>query len=61
MSWYHRRQGEGVIWFLRLILILLLVIGGVELNPGLPCKQDELNQILAHVRSGMQKESHTNF
>jgi hypothetical protein len=29
-------EGEGAFWFLQLMLIVLLVIGGVELNVGCP-------------------------
>lgn len=29
-------EGEGAFWFLELMLIVLLVIGGVELNVGPP-------------------------
>jgi hypothetical protein len=32
----HRRWGEVAFWLLGLILMVLLVIGGVELNPGHP-------------------------
>lgn len=45
----QEREGEGAFWFLELILIVLLVIGGVELNVGPPC---------IHETSGILKQGH---
>jgi hypothetical protein len=33
------------------MLILVLVVGAVKTNPGLPTEQDKLDQILAHMAS----------
>jgi hypothetical protein len=43
--------GEGACWFPGLILMVILVIGGVELNSDPPSEQDKLDQILAHMRN----------
>jgi len=47
-SW--ESEGEGVCWFLVDILIVLLVIGAVDLNPGPQSKREKLDQILAYMR-----------
>jgi hypothetical protein len=44
------------IWFLGLVIMVLLVTGGVELNPGPPVDQGKTDKILAHVRH-QEKES----
>jgi hypothetical protein len=44
------------IWFLGLVIMVLLVTGGVELNPGPLVNQGKIDQILAHVRH-QEKES----
>jgi hypothetical protein len=38
-------------WFVGLVMMALLVVGGVELNPGPAVKQEKLDQILTHVRN----------
>jgi hypothetical protein len=43
-------------WFWGLLLIVLLVIGGVEANLGLPVEQEKIDQILIHMRK-QEKES----
>jgi hypothetical protein len=44
-------EGIGFCWFLGDILIMLLVVRGVDLNPGPQSEQDKLDQILAYMRS----------
>jgi hypothetical protein len=44
------------IWFVRLVIMVLLVIGGVKLNPGPPVVQGKIKQILVHVQN-QEKES----
>jgi hypothetical protein len=36
-------------WFWGLVLIVLLVIGGVEANPGPPVEQEKFDKILIHM------------
>jgi hypothetical protein len=36
--------------FLRLVLTVFLVTGGVELNPGPPVNQGKIDQIVVHVQ-----------
>jgi hypothetical protein len=43
-------EGKCVCWFLEDILIVLLVIGGVDLNPGTQSEREKLDQILAYMR-----------
>jgi hypothetical protein len=38
-------------WFLGLLIAVLLVIGGVEVNPGIQVEQGKINQILAYVKN----------
>jgi hypothetical protein len=51
-------QESGVlkIWFLGVVVAVLLVIGGVEVNPGPPTEQGKIDKILAYVRN-QEKES----
>jgi hypothetical protein len=39
-------------WFWGFVLMMMLVIGGVEVNPGLPVEQEKIHQILTHAKSG---------
>ena len=39
-------EGGWFCWFLGVTLIVLLVIGGTELNPGFHSKQDKLDTII---------------
>jgi hypothetical protein len=39
------------IWFWGLLLIVMLVIGGVEVNPGPPVEQEKINKILIHMQN----------
>jgi hypothetical protein len=43
-------------WFWGLLQIVMLVIGGVEVNPGPPAEQEKTNQILIHMRN-QEKDS----
>jgi hypothetical protein len=43
-------------WFWGLVLIVMLVIGGVEVNPGPPVEQEKIDQILIHMQN-QEKES----
>jgi uncharacterized tellurite resistance protein B-like protein len=43
-------------WFLGLVIAVLLVIGGVEVNPGPQVEQGKIDQILAYVKN-QEKES----
>jgi hypothetical protein len=47
----QEEEGEGACWFLGLILMVILVIGGVEPNPGPHSEQDKLDKILANLRN----------
>jgi hypothetical protein len=38
-------------WFVGLVIMVLLVVGDVELNPGPTVEQEKLDQILTHVRN----------
>jgi hypothetical protein len=38
-------------WFVGLVIVVLLVVGGVELNPGPTVEQENLDQIVTHVRN----------
>jgi hypothetical protein len=53
-------QESGLIkvWFLGLVVAVLLVIGGVEANPGPQVEQGKIYQILSYVKkSGGRKQS----
>jgi hypothetical protein len=43
-------------WFVGLVIMVLLVVGRVELNPGPTVEQEKIDQILTHVRN-QEKES----
>lgn len=43
------------IWFLGLAIMVLLVIGGVKLNLGLPVDQGKTDQILVHVQNQVKE------
>jgi hypothetical protein len=36
-------------WFVRLVIMVLLVVGGTELNPGPTMGQEKIGHILTHV------------
>jgi hypothetical protein len=38
-------------WFVGLVIMVLLAVGGVELNPGPTGDQEKLDQILTHARN----------
>jgi hypothetical protein len=53
-----RGQESGVLimWFLGVVVAVLLVIGGVKVNPGPPAEQGKIDQVLTYVRN-QEKES----
>jgi hypothetical protein len=42
---------SGKVWFVCLAIMILLVIGGVETNPGPQVEQVKINQILAYDKN----------
>jgi hypothetical protein len=51
-----QESGLIKIWFLGLEVAILLVIGGVEANPGPQVEQGKIDQILSYVKN-QEKES----
>jgi hypothetical protein len=47
---------ENACWFLELVLKVLLVVEGVEVNPGPPVEECQINEILKKVKS-QERES----
>jgi hypothetical protein len=45
------KEVDGKIWFIGLVLAVLLVVGGVEMNPVPQAELDKIDQILAHVKN----------
>jgi hypothetical protein len=43
-------------WFVGLVIMVSLVVGGVELNPGPTVEEEKVDQILTHVRN-QERES----
>jgi hypothetical protein len=48
-----KRQDSGLakVWFIGLVTAVLLVIGGVEVNPGPQAEQTKIDQILTYVKN----------
>jgi hypothetical protein len=44
-------SGFDKVWFSGLVLVIILVIGGVEVNPGPQTDQAKIDQILAYVKN----------
>jgi hypothetical protein len=42
---------ERVSWSLGIVLIVMLLVGGMEVNLGLPMKQHKTDQILKQVKN----------
>jgi len=57
-SW--KSEGKGVCWFFVDILIVLLVLGAVDLNPGPQSEREKLDQILVYMRC-QESDSPTQF
>jgi uncharacterized protein YukE len=54
-----KKMQEGFLaeaWFIGLVVVILIVTGGVEMNPRLQIKQVKIDQILAYVKN-QEKES----
>jgi hypothetical protein len=51
-------QESGLLkmWFLGVVVAVLLVMGGVEVNPGPQVEQEKIDQILVYVKN-QEKES----
>jgi hypothetical protein len=52
----RRESGLLQVWFLGVVVAVLLVIGGVEMNPGPAVEQGKIDQILAYVKN-QEKDS----
>jgi hypothetical protein len=54
----RKRQDSGFskVWFIGLVTAILLVIGGVEVNPRLQVEQANIDHILTYVQN-QEKES----
>jgi hypothetical protein len=50
-GWKEETDGWQT-WFWGLVLTVLLVIGGVEANPGPAVEQEKFDQIITHAKSG---------
>jgi hypothetical protein len=50
-----QESGLIKIWFLGLVVAVLLVIGGVEANPGSQVEQGKIYQILSYVRNQVKE------
>jgi hypothetical protein len=49
-------SGQAKDWFIGLVTAVLLVIGGVEVNPGPQAEQTKIDQILTYVKN-QERES----
>jgi hypothetical protein len=54
----RKRQESGTdkVWIIEIVTVILLVIGGVEVNPGPQAEQAKIDQILTYVKN-QEKES----
>lgn len=48
-------KGKGsspaIVWFMGLVKVVILVIGGVEIKPSLQVEEVKISQILAYVKN----------
>jgi hypothetical protein len=56
LSRKRQDSGSAKVWFIGLVTVILLVIGGVEVNPGPQVEQAKIDQILTYVKN-QEKES----
>jgi hypothetical protein len=52
----EQNDSESKVWFLGLVIMALLVIGGIQLNPGQQVQLAKIDQILSYIKN-QEKEN----
>jgi hypothetical protein len=52
----RQERGSAKLWFIGLVIVILLVIGGVEVNPGPQAEQTKIDQTSVRQKAGEEEQ-----